>query len=72
MKYSTIVLMTAALMLPVAAHAHPGDHSDIAGMITALWHLVSQPDHALMLIGVAAAGIYLLRKNRRNAGGNSY
>lgn len=72
MKYSALALMAAALMLPAAAHAHLGDHSDIAGMTTALWHLVSRPDHALMLTGAASAGIYLLRKNRRNAGGNGY
>ncbi|MCK9992105.1 MAG: hypothetical protein Dbin4_00625 [Alphaproteobacteria bacterium] len=72
MKYSTLILMAAALVLPAAAQAHPGDHADISGMIAALWHLVSQPDHALMLTGAAAAGIYLLRKNRRNAGGNSF
>lgn len=61
MRYSGIAAMAAALILPAAAQAHPGGHSDISGMTAALWHLVSQPSHALMLIGAALAGIYLLR-----------
>ncbi len=52
----------ALLILPTAAQAHPGGHSHVEGIMAALAHLLSQPDHALLLAGAALAGAYIARK----------
>lgn len=59
-----IAALAAAVMLPVVAGAHQGAHADQSGAAAMLWHLISQPDHALMLLGAVFAGIYLYRKRR--------
>ena len=53
------------LILPVTAEAHPGAHSSVDGIMAALSHLLTQPDHLLLLAGAVLCGIYLFRKIRR-------
>lgn len=67
MGFYRIAALAAAVMLPAAAGAHPGDHADLGGAAAMLWHLISQPDHALMLLGAGFAGIYFARKIRAKA-----
>ncbi|HAK62053.1 MAG TPA: hypothetical protein DCO82_02300 [Alphaproteobacteria bacterium] len=62
-----IAAVTAALMFPAAAEAHQGEHTALGGAAAMLWHLIAQPDHALMLLGAGFAGIYLARKIRAKA-----
>ncbi len=52
----------ALLILPTAAQAHPGTHASIEGIMAALAHLLSQPDHALLLAGAALAGACIAGK----------
>ena len=65
MKYYSKFAITAALSLPVAAHAHPGDHGMVASFAGALTHILSQPDHGVLLMAGVAAAIYLLRRYAR-------
>lgn len=53
-------LTLAALFLPTAAVAHPGDHSH-AGLL----HLLTEPDHLAMMAGAAAVLIVALRLRAR-------
>jgi len=62
MNYLHRLAFATLLLFPAAAQAHPGDHSGFSGMIAVLGHFLSQPDHALLLIGAVSAGIYLCRK----------
>jgi hypothetical protein len=72
MKYTPLMrLATAALPLSAsagAALAHPGhDTSPQFGLIDGLLHMLTQPDHLLMLAGaiaVALAGVRVLRTRR--------
>lgn len=48
----TRILTLAALLLPTAAFAHPGDHAH-AG----LTHLLTQPDHLTMIAAGAVAAL---------------
>ena len=59
MKYSGSMIMAVLLLYPSAAAAHPGDHSPLAGMLAALWHLVTEPDHALILLAASLRAVVL-------------
>ena len=47
------VLMVGVLALPETAVAHAGDHP--LDFVTAAFHLVSQPDHLVLLLGAGLA-----------------
>ncbi len=50
--------LTLFLILPAPAFAHAGGHP--ADFLTNLVHLVSQPDHLIMLTATAAVVSFLL------------
>ena len=52
-------LFLIALIAPTAALAHVGDHSN--GVLQSLAHALTQPDHLLIALGVAAVGYGLYR-----------
>ena len=52
-------LFLIALIAPTAAFAHVGDHSK--GVLQSLTHALTQPDHLLIALGVAALGYALFR-----------
>lgn len=52
-------LFLIALFAPTAALAHVGDHSE--GVLQSLTHALTQPDHLLIALGVAALGYALFR-----------
>lgn len=49
-KYWKFTATTVPLSLVPAAWAHTGEHG--AGFFATLWHMVSQPDHLAMAVGV--------------------
>ena len=52
-----------ALMAPTAALAHPGDHGgfSVQGVLN---HLVTQPDHAVIIAAAFGVGLYVLYRVR--------
>ena len=70
--FNTITLAfssLALLLLGQPALAHEGHHS--GGAANGVWHLLTQPDHWLLLFGLIATGLVvhtLVRlRNRRKA-----
>jgi hydrogenase/urease accessory protein HupE len=53
------MVIAAAACAAGAAFAHPGHGSP--GTTTTLTHLLSSPDHVLMLVAAVAAGVAALR-----------
>ena len=56
-------VLIPALLLPSAALAHAGDHSQ--GFAQNIAHTLSQPDHVLALIGVLALAYAAYRYAKR-------
>lgn len=55
-----VVASTLALSAtPALAWAHPGEHHQ--GWWASIMHLVSEPDHVLMLVLATGAGVMLAR-----------
>ncbi len=58
------IAAAAAALGATAASAHPGHAS---GGVTTLRHLLTEPDHVLMLLAVAGVGIAAVVASRRGA-----
>ena len=52
-------ILPFALMTPTAALAHPWGHDGMT-VATLMQHFAAQPDHAALILGLIAAGGYLL------------
>ena len=67
MQYRTLkqsLLVGTGLLLSTAAFAHPSvEHH--AGFVQGLWHLLSEPDHLLMLLG--GLSLFWLVKHQTSA-----
>lgn len=62
MKNTLLLLM----LLPAQAHAHPGDHH--GGFLSAITHLLSEPDHfALLVVAVVGAVWLAVSKYRKSS-----
>ena len=58
------IAVAAAAFSATGAWAHPGHGS---GGTTSLAHLLTEPDHVLMLLAVVAVGIAAIVSSRRGA-----
>jgi len=63
-----VAAITAAMMLTTPAFAHVGDHSGLISISQWLAHLLTYPDHWLMLLMVlltaAAIKIFVYRRKK--------
>jgi hypothetical protein len=57
------VAIAGAALAATAAGAHP-NHAD-PGTTTTLLHLLTEPDHVLMILGAVGVGIAAVRMGRR-------
>ncbi|TDY00061.1 HupE/UreJ family protein [Thiohalophilus thiocyanatoxydans] len=56
------LLTTTGLLVSAISHAHPsGEHPQ--GLATGLWHLLTQPDHLLMLFAGVVLVVYLRHRS---------
>ena len=66
---SRLILSTILLTTTPAAWAHPALFD--GGLLTNLTHLLTQPDHLLLLAGIGlAAGIIIYIRNKSNLRGS--
>jgi hydrogenase/urease accessory protein HupE len=63
MKHTFFALLT--MVLTSFAYAHPGEHH--GGMLDAIAHLLSEPDHLAMALIAVVAGVAGARFLRRRA-----
>jgi len=63
MKHTFFALLT--MVLSSFAYAHPGEHH--GGMLNAIAHLLSEPDHLAMALIAVVAGVAGARFLRRRA-----
>lgn len=66
MSTKTRLLAAATTMVSTSAMAHPGDHST-GSLMSLIWHQITEPDHLLLAVLVAAVvgyGIRMLRKRK--------